>query len=613
MLNPHEAMLESKMERIARIITREYGVNVRVEGGRAYVDLDTREIVIPNLKGDFLGTIERVLDGFLDHECAHILYTDGALVDSIKKMVVLFDIWNGVEDCWVEREHSKIFPGVAQNLKVLHEAVYAENKKHWDQASLIPKLRAALIHCWCGGAVLDDFYSDPLIGNLLKLLEPEFLDGFNVKATKEAISLARRIVDKLRNFAQQQLVTQSKKADQISQELQGDLESKDASLSGRDAGISSDQGTESNGKVEKENQSQFQDILNELEGVDYKPLMDPESLINNLLSGVPYRDKKSDPEEYLVFSNEFDTDTFYTSEQKLSWSQDYAKLREEVSDYIGTMGMTLALALSAEAESRWVGGARRGRKFDRRVFPLWTQGGRDDRIYRQKEQNEDWDVAVSLLWDCSGSMGSNTGKRSKSYLARLAAIAFHEALTPGIMHEVLGFNTGGGSSATLAERINAAVEGGEDVSKYSRTVGLDNRMVFVPWGSSDGRAICAIDGWAANRDGECVLWAAKRLAARPETRKVLIVGSDGHPNGAEYGYTEKKYLQNVVQQIINAGIEVYAIGIKSSAVKCYYPHWVTINNTKDLPAVVLRQLGKALLARKGTSYENLEPIRKPNS
>ena len=138
-------------------------------------------------------------------------------------------------------------------------------------------------------------------------------------------------------------------------------------------------------------------------------------------------------------------------------------------------------------------------------------------------------------------------------------------------------------------------------------------MVFVPWGSTDGRAICAINGDYANRDAECVLWAAKRLAARPEKRKVLIVGSDGHPNGAVYGYTEKKYLQEVVAQVIEAGIELYAIGIMDDAVSKYYPHWVVIHRVEDLPQAVMHQLGQALFARKGTTHGNVPAINKPGS
>jgi len=264
------------------------------------------------------------------------------------------------------------------------------------------------------------------------------------------------------------------------------------------------------------------------------------------------------------------------------------------------MANRLALALTAETEAYWTGGARRGRKWDKRQLPQWYLGGEDERLWKKLEQGEQWDTAVSLLWDCSGSMGRNGSHKSKSYLARLAAIAFHEALVrAGITHEVLGFNTGGRPSAELNKKVAELRSDGVSLNHYSRLDEIDARMVFVPFGSTDGRALCEIDGSHANRDGECVLWAARRLAARPEKRKILIVGSDGQPSGARWDYTEKKYLQTVVRDIITSGIEVLAIGVMNPSVEKYYPNWVLINKATDIPTVVLEQLSQQLF-KKGT-------------
>jgi cobalamin biosynthesis protein CobT len=228
-------------------------------------------------------------------------------------------------------------------------------------------------------------------------------------------------------------------------------------------------------------------------------------------------------------------------------------------------------------------------------------GSDDDRIYKRLEEGENQDTAVCLLWDCSGSMGSSDVPSNKAALARIAAVAFHEALLrAGIVHEVLGFNTAGKVPAELTKAVRDAAKRGEDMTRYSRLDETDNRMVFVEYGQADGRAITAITGGAANRDGECVLWAAKRLAARPERRKILIVGSDGQPSGARYGETERNYLRQVVDRVTAAGIEVVGIGIMDESVKNYYPTNVTIKTARDLPRVVMGQLTNLLL-RKGTS------------
>lgn len=637
-LTPHEACLESKAERIARIITRQYGVKVRIEGGRAYIDLDTMTIVMPNLKGDALEHIRGVLDGFLDHECAHAIFTDNLAVKPLKGKPI-FAIWNPVEDCWIEREMGKLYVGCAQNLKELNEAIIVEVRKNWGKMGAVPRLLSALIMCWQGSALPAEFEVDPLMGLVFQALEPERRDGFNVNSTTEAINLARRIMDKIASMVpppppqlklqpgqegkgsegegqqgKQQDPKEQQEGEEGGQQGPHTQEGQQEGQSLQEPQEAAGEPSEGEGQEEQDEalQEQAEGLQQAMQTGDYEPLLDAEGLLNDILTRVPDRSKASDPEEYLVFSEEFDTEVHYDHQKRMIWSGEYKELRDEVHDYLGNMATALELSLAAEAQARWVGGSRKGRKFDKRVFPAWTQGGRDDRIFRQLEQSEDWDTAVSLLWDCSGSM-NRVHPGSKSYLARLAAIAFHEALSRAdIMHEVLGFNTGGGSSPELKMRAKEAEKRGENIKRYSRLAELDKRMVFVPWGSIDGRAICAINGTNANRDAECVMWAAKRLAARPEKRKVLIVGSDGQPSGAKYGYTEKKYLQEVIAQVIEAGIELYAIGIMDDAVSKYYPHWVVIHRVEDLPQAVMQQLGQALFARKGTMHGNVPAVNKPS-
>jgi len=637
MLNPHEAALESKCERIARIITRQYGVKVKIEGGRAYIDLENKVIVLPHMKGDALEHVAGMIDGFLDHECSHAIFTDGSLViDTAKGDRALWNFWNVIEDSWVEREMGKRFIGCGQNLRRLNEAVMKQNREHWDSADGIQKLATAMAECWRGLSCPDDFYGDPVVGDLLRALDPEVQAGYKITSTQGALDLARRILDKIQSMSPPPPQPQGSEENQPEEgegdgqgQGSGDAEGEETGNDKNDQNSKGSEGQANSSSQEPQEapegesecqgmdpqqqsvQEQAQALQAAIEGGDFGDFKDAEDLMNDLLSEVPDRIRDSDPEEYYVFSEEYDEETHYGDKDRWDWSDEYRELRNEISDYLGSIATTLELALAAEAQARWVGGSRRGRKFDKRAFPAWVCGSRDDRIYRQKEQHEAWDVAVSLLWDCSGSM-QRFRPGSPSYLARLAAIAFHEALTRvGIMHEVLGFNTGGTSHPELTGRVEKAKDQGEDLDRYSRLAERDQRMVFVPWGAEDGRAICAINGRSANRDGECVMWAAKRLAMRPEKRKVLIVGSDGRPNGARYGYTEKKYLQEVVGQVISAGIELYAIGIMDDNVKKYYPHHLTINSIEELPGAVMHQLAQALFQRQGTNHGYLPEIRKP--
>lgn len=368
-----------------------------------------------------------------------------------------------------------------------------------------------------------------------------------------------------------------------------------------DAGDKAD-GEEADGEAARQAEN-FQD------GVDndsFEKPADLDAMVREDIKGDVRRGSDG-PADYVVFSEQYDTETRYTDDDRIAYSKEYHKIRESVRSHIGTMAQALEAALAAEAESCWVGGERLGRRFDRRRMASWVAGSDDDRIFQRLEEGENLDTAVCLLWDCSGSMGSSSVASNKAALARIAAVAFHEALTrAGIAHEVLGFNTGGGVSPELNLLVREAEKRGEDLTRYSRLMELDNRMVFVDFGQTDGRAICAITGGHANRDGEAVLWAARRLAARPERRKILIVGSDGQPAGARYGGTERRYLQEVVERVIQAGIEVVGIGIMDESVKQYYPTNVTIRTARDLPRVVMGELTNLLL--KGTS--NASKVRR---
>nr|MCU0922148.1 cobalt chelatase [Burkholderiaceae bacterium] len=68
-------------------------------------------------------------------------------------------------------------------------------------------------------------------------------------------------------------------------------------------------------------------------------------------------------------------------------------------------------------------------------------------------------------------------------------------------------------------------------------------------------------------DGEAVDWAVARLQARPETRKLLVVVSDGCPmDGATSLANDAYYLDNHLKQVLQrheraAQVEICALGV----------------------------------------------------
>ena len=102
---------------VASVLSKKYGVNVIVGGDTAFTE--GKNIHIPTLP---ISSDEHVLcmvRGFIDHESAHIRFTDFDLLAKEKLDTLTFHIFNTIEDWRVENELAKLFPGSQVNLHYL--------------------------------------------------------------------------------------------------------------------------------------------------------------------------------------------------------------------------------------------------------------------------------------------------------------------------------------------------------------------------------------------------------------------------------------------------------------------------------------------------------------
>lgn len=101
-------------------------IPVYQRGMDAYVQSDavTGEIefvVLPYLPDNASEELIMAVQGFLDHEVGHVLFTDFKLVASHAHDTALIRMWNCWEDPFVERMMRKEFAGCAYNLSNLHK------------------------------------------------------------------------------------------------------------------------------------------------------------------------------------------------------------------------------------------------------------------------------------------------------------------------------------------------------------------------------------------------------------------------------------------------------------------------------------------------------------
>ena len=217
----------------------------------------------------------------------------------------------------------------------------------------------------------------------------------------------------------------------------------------------------------------------------------------------------------------------------------------------------------------------------------------------KEEQEADFrDTVVTVLLDNSGSM-----RGRPIMLAALCADILARTLERcGVKVEILGFTTrawkGG---AARAEWLEAGSKAGP--GRLGELLHIIYKSADEPWRRARRKLglLLRDDLLKENIDGEALLWAHDRLEHRSESRRILMVISDGVPLdeatlSANPGSYLEQHLRNVIRWIEErSSIELMAIGIGHD-VSDFYRRALTIADAEQLGAAMTSQLAE-LLAR----------------
>lgn len=232
--------------------------------------------------------------------------------------------------------------------------------------------------------------------------------------------------------------------------------------------------------------------------------------------------------------------------------------------------------LQLKSMGRTVHGVKRGRLSNKSLHRLYNGNAKvQPKVFKKEEHGAvKTDSAVTLLIDCSGSMGSSEDS-TKYGTAAASVVSFAEVLKGlRIEHEILGFTHRG-----YANWVYYFKEYGEKLSRNSLINKLSSSQVRQGY----------------NADGEALQHAAERLLTRKERNKVLVVLSDGMPAG-NFDGDGAYYLQQVVDDIQdNSPIHLASIGIESDCVEEFYKNCRVIYQIEQLSAAVLETLRTNLL------------------
>lgn len=212
------------------------------------------------------------------------------------------------------------------------------------------------------------------------------------------------------------------------------------------------------------------------------------------------------------------------------------------------------------------------------------------------------DTVVTILLDNSGSMRG----RPITIAAISADVLARTLERCRVKTEILGFTTKAWKGGTARQKW---IEGGRPSAPGRLN---DLRHIIYKGADAPWRRVRANLGLMLregllkeNIDGEALEWAYKRLLARPEQRRILMVISDGAPVddstlSANPSHYLEKHLRDVIRMVESQKrVELVAIGIGHDVTR-YYRRAVTITDAEQLGGAITDQLADLFDTNDGT-------------
>lgn len=203
---------------------------------------------------------------------------------------------------------------------------------------------------------------------------------------------------------------------------------------------------------------------------------------------------------------------------------------------------------------------------------LWRMDGK---VFEKRSLPiEDFSIAMAVLVDVSGSMGSYD-RIDYARKASLVLYDFCRKLSIPIM--VYGHSTHYGGWPASQEYVDI--------------------LAYADFESGDGKdhlRIMDMDTIGSNRDGVAIKFVGERLLKREEEIKLFILISDGMPAAKCYsGEIAKKDIQNVKRDLEKRGIQFYAAAIgddREQIEAIYEDGFLNISDLDAMPMKLARLL-----------------------
>ena len=593
MINAHPVEID-KILTIAQARCEDLGISVRFDSMAETAYTDGRNIVLPTVNQPVSVDSLDTLYGQIIHETGHHLRPDAfKILRAAKPPAHLAALYNIVEDDGMERERALEWRGDAKALSIMNDILIRELDDKWKAnadlseangqdpaplAALAINQLSRLEWDTISDASAQRFINamPPHAQQLITTLESE---GWvhTVRSTKTphdtwnvAVDLAKRLYpddeEKQQEYEEIRDHGNSKQgvrddsdskfedAQSKSRECQQDA----ANTTSTDVQVTDSDGTQEASKGEGATVGWEQCVISEHNewhkdsgggnlGITWKGRLPKQGAVlapTNLINVVDMaKSRASDTRSYG-----------YQSWQAYMPSDAHSRaFANKVRRYIQ------AQARSKIRKERETGRIDRS-NLHRLAMPAIDGGQWNKKIFYDQTKHTMKDTAIFVLVDWSGSMMGEKMKFAADAAQRLvwcfdrvlnvpvALAAFSDRKSFCDIGYIKPYNTRGLPAETIARRF---------AQFFSYT--------------------------SANNDGDSVHWAYHQLLKRRETRKILIVLSDGAPAGAwKYGNSDDTLTLATSMIEKDPRVELYGVGIKDESVKRYYTNYQVVWDVHDI-------------------------------
>ncbi len=641
---------ESQLERLARTLTERFGVTVVCQGDQACTD--GRKILLPSMPEPMEESLERMVIGFLDHEMSHVAFSDfGVVKEFSTKHPGHEGLLNVVEDALIEKKAMDRWPGVRANLDAMFRelrgrvaavlrqaepfrrfctAIYLKLSHHSDMMGLQPELAGYEDLLAEYSAVRDTRDAAELASKLserwLKRNSPSANshpeDGESNDQPRDDDESSGGQGDDQSNDDQAPPSDQEPGGNDAPSEDSSEDDHSDRDGSPTCASSNDEQPSQDSGSDGDDSQDDGDDASDSRAGepdsnepptdqqpesdgrpgtpdaADARPDDEPPggvasdgqggSVIGEVLAEAIAVSAACDngPRQYRVYTKQYDQIDLVPNAN----NRDVAQLLANGADTVRRLRRGLANALRSSEKRWWREDQGRGALSPRTLHRLCIDQPRLD-VFRTRSMVQGRSTAVCIVLDASGSMTT-----PKMVVARDSMRVLLEALNDlKIPTEAFTFTTG--CAFSLHDAANLVGEEPTEIrERFSRFGNLEIGLIkrFEEPIKAAMRRLPSIRGTGLTPLGEAMQIGAGHLVVRHESRKIMLVLTDGRAGCESPGWAASKHAQHVADLIGQSGIELIGVGIKDTNLRQIVTDTIVVHELQDLPAQLCKLLGRTL-------------------